>query len=97
MRHPCFIVVAITRDKVTKEMSRFDIYNCFETEAQARACLQYEADLCKAEWGEEATWIDPDALLLPDGWNPAEETLVLIDESVDFFDKREPLFRYEEE
>lgn len=97
MRHPCFIVVAITRDKATKKMRRFDIYNCFETEEQARASLQYEADICEKENDEKATWLTSDELLLPDGWDPTEETIVFIDGSVDFFDKQEPLFRYEEE
>lgn len=94
MKKDCYIVYSVTKDLTTGGIVEFDFLNMFETEEQARASLQFEADVCKYENGEEAVWVGEDALRLPAGWDPNLETTVHFECSVPFHDRDERPLSY---
>lgn len=96
MIRSCYIVHSVTRNRHTKEIREIAFINCVETEEQAIASLQYEADICRIENGEEGEWLDDYTFRLSDGWNPDEETILTYEIS-DYHDADEGLLKYEEE
>lgn len=94
MKKDCYIVYAISRNKYTNQILEFNFYNCFETEAQAKASLEYEADVCLNEDEEKVVWLDDHTIILPEGFDSSIEILVTYENSVNFYDKNEPLFKY---
>lgn len=97
MKKDCYIVYSVTKDLSTGGIVEFDFLNTFETEEQARASMQYEADVCKYENDEYAVWVDEDTLRLPAGWDPNLETTVHFECSVPFHCRDEKLFSYFED
>ena len=94
MKKDCYIVYSVTRNLSTGEIVEFAFLNAFETEEQAKASLQYEADVCKYENDEEAVWLCEDTLRLPAGWNPNLETTIHFECSVPFYDRDERPLSY---
>ena len=94
MKRDCYIVYSISRNKYTKQILEFNFYNCFETETQAKASLQYEADICQNEDEERVTWVNDYTIILPEGFDSNIEILVTYENSVNFYDKNEALFKY---
>lgn len=94
MKHDNYIVYSVTTNTRTGALVSVDFLNSFETPEQAKASLQYEADICRYENNEACTWLSDDTLKLPQGWNPEEETVLYIDQSTKFHDRNERPFHY---
>lgn len=94
MKRSCYIVYAITIDKFTKGIKAFHFYNCFETEEQAKASLQYEVDVTREACDEECEWLNEHTIRYPEGCNPYEETIVTYEHSVPFHDRDEKPIKY---
>lgn len=94
MKTDCCIVYSVTGSKSTKEMLSFGFINVFETEDQAKAALQYEADVSKNEGNGEVKWLDENAIELPEGYDPDQVTIVTYDTGHTFHSCSEPLIKY---
>lgn len=93
----CNTLLALTVDSSKlNQFVDFQVYNSFETIEQAKAAMQYEADLYEQEYGEKCEWLDDGyALRIPLGYNPNLVTTLYIDAGTQFHDSDEQVFVYQ--
>lgn len=94
LKRSCYVVYSVTKNLRSGEIVDFTFFNCFETVDQAKASLQYEADIDKYEGDGAFIWLDEYTLRLSPGYDPDLETTVHIDNSVPFHDREEVPIRY---